>query len=100
VHNRGEMDLYDIVERNQDVSSARVGSDVVILNLARDDYVALDEVGRRVWELLEDPCRVGDLCAQLAREFAGPAAQIEADVHGFLVELEREDLVRVTRSPG
>jgi len=92
--------MDSVVVRTAGVMAAPVDEDVVILNLARDDYVALDEIGRRVWDLLEQPRRVAELCAELRREFDAPAHQLEADVLGFLVQLEGEDLVRATNPRG
>jgi hypothetical protein len=60
-----------------------------------NNYISLDAIGRRIWELLENPAMVNDLCKQLGEEFEGTQEQISADVLSFLEELEREGLVRV-----
>lgn len=84
-----------IITRNKDLLSQPIDQELVILNLMRDNYAGLDEVGRRVWELLETPRRVDELCQQLGREFDAAPEQIKADVLPFLVELEHEGLVDV-----
>jgi hypothetical protein len=93
------MELDSVVVRVPGVTAAPVGDDLVILNLARDDYVALDVIGRRVWELVEEPRTVADVCASLRSEFEDPAQRIEADVLDFLNELSSEGLVRVVQPP-
>ena len=83
------------VARRAGLMTAQVDQDLVVLSLASNSYLALDPIGRRIWELIETPHRVDDLSGQLSREFAGPLEQIQADVIKFLSELERERLLDV-----
>ncbi len=81
--------------RLQGLQTALIDDEIVILKLQTNNYVALNEIGRRIWELLESPCRVADLCQQLNQKFAATPEQIAADVLPFLAELESENLARV-----
>lgn len=81
--------------RTAGLMSTPVDTELVVLNLATNNYIALDEIGRRIWELLESPWCVGDLCRQLSREFEATPEQIAGDVLPFLEELAGEDMVRV-----
>jgi hypothetical protein len=81
--------------RNEELPSANVDREIVFLNGSMDSYVALDEIGRRIWELLESPRRVSELVAELGAQFDGPQGVIEVDVVTFLRELEHEGMVRV-----
>ncbi len=67
----------------------------MILNLASNHYLALNDIGRRIWDLLAKPRRVADLCQQLSQDFAGPPDQITADVLAFLAELADEGMLNV-----
>jgi hypothetical protein len=87
------FDLSTRVVRFEALMTAPVDKEIVILSLASNHYVGLDEIGRRVWELLEAPHRVDELCRQLAGEFDATAGQIAADVLPFMVQLETEGLV-------
>jgi len=78
--------------------SAPLDRDIVILNPARDNYVGLDEVGRRVWTLLDAPCGVNDICRQVAQEFQGDPKRIAQDILIFLNELAAEGLVYVAKA--
>ncbi len=70
----------------------------MILNLETNNYVALDEIGRRIWELLATPQRVDDLCRQLSEDFEATPEQIATDVIPFLAELIAENLAHVVES--
>lgn len=75
--------------------SAPLDDEIVLLAPALDEYVALDAIGRRVWELLETARSVEELSATLAEEFDAPAERIAADVAPFLDELVAGGLVHV-----
>ncbi len=89
------LDGGTVVVHARDAATSQVDQDLVILNLRRDSYVALDAIGRRIWESMESPRRVDDLCLQLCREFQGDPEQITANVLAFLDELAREELLHV-----
>jgi len=76
--------------------SAAVDDDLVVLSLRSDSYLAIDRIGRRIWELLESPRRFDDLVVLLAEEFRADPAVVAADVSAFLDELEAEGMVNAT----
>lgn len=84
------------IVRTEGMMTAPVDNEIVILNMKGNNYISLDPIGRRIWELLEAPIIVNDLCVRLGTEFEGTQEQICTDVLPFLDELEREGLVRVT----
>lgn len=89
------IDLSSTVVRADNLMSAPVDKEIVILNMVKNNYIGLDEIGLRIWELIAEPRRVGDLCIQLSREFEATPEQIADDVLPFLAELEDENLVRI-----
>ncbi|MBN2148749.1 MAG: PqqD family protein [Anaerolineales bacterium] len=93
------IESHTVLSRVEELLTTQVDDDLVILNPATDNYIALDKIGRRIWELLETPRRVDDLCQQLSREFNGSLEQITADVLAFLQELEGEKMLRFQHEP-
>lgn len=93
------IEADSIVARTDGLMSTSVDDDLVFLNPDTDSYVALDRVGRRIWELLELPHRLDDLVAALTREFEADPSVVSADVAAFLDELEREGMVRAVKPP-
>lgn len=84
------------VARVEGLMTAPVDEELVILNLAGNNYVSLDSIGRRIWELLDSPIRVDELCRRVEKEYSGEQARIAADLLAFLTQLERDGLVRVS----
>jgi hypothetical protein len=89
------IELTTSIVRTQGLKSELVDEDLVILNLAGDSYIGLDKIGRRIWELIETPRRVDELCQQLSQEFDATPEQIAADLLPFVAELESEKLAHV-----
>lgn len=89
------IDRNSVVVRMDGLPTSRVDSDAVILNVATGRYVGLDEIGRRIWDAIETPVRVGDLSARLAPAYRETPDVIERDIILFLIDLQRESLIRV-----
>jgi hypothetical protein len=89
------VNLDSQIVRNDDLPSAPVDREIVFLNARLERYVALDDVGRRIWEKLAVPILVATLVDELEREFSAPTGAIVRDVLAFVSELEDEGMVRV-----
>ena len=92
------MKLESVIVRNDELLSAPVDREIVFLNTGIDSYVALDEIGRRIWELLEQPRPIAELVSELETEYSGSPDTIASDVIAFLEELEGDGMVRVVAS--
>lgn len=92
-----DFEAHTIVVRKGGLPSTPVDADLVILNLATNNYVGLDDIGRSIWELLEKPLRVAELCQLMTEKYTGTREEIERDVVLFLRELSGEGLVDVSQ---
>lgn len=93
------IDTTGTVVRTEGLLSTTVDDELVVLNLHAGCYVAIDRIGRRIWELLESPWLVEDLIAALAAEFDADPSIVAADLAAFLQELEREGMVNAVTPP-
>ena len=89
-----------VVSHSAGLFSTPLGPEIVFLNPRKDTYVGIDEIGRRVWDLLATPSTVNELCARLELEFRGNTAEIKADLTAFLNELMESGLIDVVDAPG
>ncbi len=65
----------------------------VLLNVRSGHYYSLNEVGARLWELLDGQRAIGIVINQMAEEFDAPPAVISADVGELVEDLFREGLL-------
>ncbi|EME71275.1 hypothetical protein H261_03733 [Paramagnetospirillum caucaseum] len=84
-----------VIAQTDGLQSTTVGDEIVILNLASNNYIGLNDVGRRIWSILESPHRVDDLIKLLTEAFRGDPEVIAAEVMTFITELERDGIIHV-----
>jgi hypothetical protein len=68
--------------------AARVGDELVMMSAESGAYLGLNEVGARVWEMIDSPRALPDICAALATEFETTPEACKPEVEAFLTELE------------
>lgn len=80
--------------RRDEIVAAPVENELVMMSIERDAYFGLDELGSRVWTLLESPASIGEICDQLMAEYEVDASECRTVVAGLLEELATHELVR------
>jgi hypothetical protein len=80
--------LNTALSRNSDILYAPVGSEeMVMMSVTAGRYYGLNTVASRVWELLETPKTIAQLCAQICEEFEVDAQTCEVEVLKFVQDL-------------
>jgi hypothetical protein len=89
--------LHDsaIVVRARHLLASQFGPEVVILNLENGVYYSLDEVGARIWELLESPLTVGRIRNEIVTEYDVDARRCQRDIQSLLGALVAQGLVNI-----
>jgi hypothetical protein len=75
--------------------SSDLGGEVVILSLEDGIYYGLDEVGARVWSLIQTPTAVSSIRDVILEEYDVDAPQCERDLLALLDGLAAHGLVEV-----
>lgn len=91
-------ELSTVVAARDQVSSD-LGGEVAILNLRAGMYYGLDDVGARVWQLLQEPTVVGDIQATIAQEYEVEPTRAREDVLALLKQMADEGLIEVEDGP-
>jgi len=73
--------------------AAHVGDELVMMSAESGAYLGLNEVGAKVWEIIDSPKALSDICAALASEFETTPEACQPEVEAFLVELEARGAV-------
>ena len=82
------------VARDPDLIAAPVDGETVMMSIARGEYYGLNEVGTRIWALLELPLTLAELSQRLCAEYDITPAQCEADIAPFISELLSRGILR------
>lgn len=91
------MQLSDTIATSDDVVARVVAGETVLLNLATGTYFGLNEVGGRVWQLIDTEGRsLAEVRDTIQAEFDVSAQDAEADLLALLADLSEHGLVEAT----
>ncbi len=79
--------------RGPDVIWRKMGEEMVLLNVKNENYYSLNEVGSRVWELIDGQATPDQIASRVAEEYDAPEEQVESDVMELLRDLRLQELV-------
>lgn len=92
--------MGDTVLVSPDQVSTELGSETVILGVEAGRYFGLNEVGARIWALVQAPQRVEAICAAIMDEYDVTLAECSRDVIELLEELAAKGLIHVQSEVG
>ena len=88
---RAQID--DVILRT-DAYASRVKDDLVFFDETAGKYFATGTVGADIWELIEEPRSLRDICAALMERYKVDEATCLAEVQRFVEELLEAGLAR------
>ena len=89
------LSLQSVIVRSPDQVSGDLDGKVVLLSIENGEYYNMNEVGSRIWTLLEKPMMVAALLDRLTEEFEVDRATCEREGFLFLTQLQKDNLLRV-----
>lgn len=95
MNKKNEIRLESSVIRVKEVISSEVDGETMLMSLENSRYYGMDEIGSRIWNLLDEPRTVRDLCGLLTQEFDVEQGGCEQDVLTFLNQLKEDNLIIV-----
>ena len=87
--------MTTLVTQGDEQVATEIDSAVVMMSVEQGKYYGLDSVGSRIWNLLEQPRRVAEVCAIIQDEFAVERETCERDVLDFVSCLLAAKLLKV-----
>ena len=89
------IDLKTLVTQGEEHVATEIDNAVVMMSIEQGKYYGLDSVGSRIWQLLEQPRRITEVCAIIQDEFAVEHETCERDVLDFVGRLVAVGLLKV-----
>ncbi len=78
----------------------QLDAEIVLLHLTSETYFGLDEVGSRMWQLLEEHGTTEPVVAAILQEYDVDEATVRSDVDRLVGELAAAGLIRRAGRPG
>ena len=84
-----------VSRRRHPLSNDLSDTEMVMLDIERGTYFGLQGVGKTIWDSLETPATVDELCVLLMDRFEVDGETCRRDVTSFLEALRAHDLIEV-----
>lgn len=85
------MSIYKIAEN---VLFQEIDGEAVLLSLDEGCYYGLDEVGTRVWRMLDEDTEPAQMVAKIVEEYDVEPEQARRDLDALIDDLEKSGLIR------
>jgi hypothetical protein len=80
--------------RNNDTITGKLHDEQVMLDIEKGKYFSLNPVATRIWEILEEPLGIDELCNLLLEEYEVDTKQCKMETNEYLIQLVKLGLVR------
>ena len=94
-----ELTMSTVLERSAEPLAAKIDDEIVMLDPRQSTYFGRDAPGAAIWELLDEPRSLAEVCDRLVDTFAVDGETCRRDVVPFAIELVEAGLVVVRPHP-
>lgn len=84
-----------VVKKSADQVAADMGDEAIVLNLKSGVYYGTQQIGVRIWSLLDEPHTVEAIRDAIVQEFEVDSERCERDVLAFLGQMELAGLLEI-----
>ena len=91
------MELTARVRLAKDVLMQKIGNDAILLNLNTENYFALDEVGTRIIDTLQESDSVNEAIRKLVEIYEIDESELTSDAVRLIEECEQHGLLQITQ---
>jgi len=95
-NNTNYISEYYTIKRSNDILLQDIQDEIIILNMNNENYLGLDKVGARFWNILINTDSVKDAYEQLLDEFDVEPKTLQRDLNNYISELVKNDLVTIS----
>lgn len=89
------VNLDSVVSKNEEIDDADLDGEKVMMNLDKGQYFMMNEVGSRIWELIEGNTSIVNIIETLTNEYQVDEETCENTVMEFLGRLKDAELIKV-----
>lgn len=81
--------------QNNEIVFSQMDDEIVMMNLEKGEYYGISPVGSRIWELLETPQTVDDICRTLCKEYAVSPEKCTEEVLIFITQMKEKNIITI-----
>jgi Coenzyme PQQ synthesis protein D (PqqD). len=80
--------------RNQQIINSELEDNLVMMHIDKGKYYGLNQIGKRIWELLDKPKDAEEITSILLKEFNVSQERCMSDVESFMQQALKCDIIR------
>ena len=80
--------------RNNETISGRLHDELVMMDISKGKYFSFNPVATNIWDLLEQPMTLDEICVKLLEEYEVDPEQCRIEVNAHLKELQKMELIQ------
>jgi PqqD family protein of HPr-rel-A system len=85
--------MANTIVRNNETISGRLHDELVMMDIEKGKYFSLNKVATVIWDMLERPLTLEEICSTLTSEYDVDPAQCKKEVETHLNEMHKLGLV-------
>lgn len=86
--------LQTVVSRRKDgLLVSELGKEVVMMDIENGNYIGLNETGKAIWDMIEEPVKVEDLIQNLLQQYDINKEQCSADTLEYLNKMQEQKIL-------
>lgn len=89
------VNIDSVITKNTEIDDTDLDGEKVMMNLDKGQYFMMNEVGSRIWELIEGNTPIVNIIETLTNEYDVDEETCENTVMEFLGRLKNADLIKV-----
>lgn len=87
------FNIESTVYKNKEIDDVDLDGEKVMMDLEKGRYFMMNQVGSRIWELIENPLEVNEIVNALLQEYDVSRDTCEKEVMNFLNKLNNANLI-------
>ncbi len=80
--------------KNNEILDGNLEGSLVMMDIQKGKYFSLNPVGKRIWEMIEQPKSFDEIINLLQAEFEVTPEQCSSEVIEFLAKMEKSGIVK------
>lgn len=90
------INLDTIINKNLEIDDTDLDGEKVMMNLDKGEYFMMNEVGSRIWDIIEQPMNVRQVIETLRGEYEVDEEACKDTVIEFLGRLDNANLISIS----
>ncbi len=84
INQMADISNDSIISRNENMLFSKLDDELVMMSIQNNEYYGLDNIGTRIWEIIEKPISFSDLMKIILDEYEVNESQCKEDILEFL----------------